>query len=123
MKRFRREIKGESLVVPSQSVSLREIMDRASKGLPINKRLSEHKPLPPDGENESDFEIGTREFHDLNDVYDLQQEIEQKVEEAKAKQKADEEEKAKSEFNKAVDAEISKREAEKVTQALNSAVN
>lgn len=123
MKRFRREIKGPSLTVPSQSVSLRDIMDRAVKGLPINTKLKEHTPLPPDGASDEDFETGTREYIDLNDVYELQQEIEKKVEEEQQKKKDEEKEKEDKAFSDAVDAEIKRRESEKVTSALNSATN
>ena len=123
MKRFRRTIKGNSITVPEMSISLRTIMDKACHGEPINTALRQHKPLPPDNASEEDFETGTREIIDLNDIHQLQQEIEAKVEEQKKKQDEVQQKKKDEAFARAVDDEIKRRESEAVTQQIKDKIN
>lgn len=102
----------KSLHVPQRTTSLRTILDRASAGLPINAKVSQHVPLPDDGSDLEDFETGTEEYIDLVDVQNLDERI--KAEEArkvaeqrKAKEKAD-----KEAFASAVEEEIQRRATE-----------
>ncbi len=99
----------KSLHVPQRTTSLRTILDRASAGLPINAKISQHVPLPDDGENLDDFETGTEEYIDLVDVQELDERI--KAEEAKKKAKQAEAKKKVEEeaFAKAVEDEIARR--------------
>lgn len=101
----------KSLHVPQRTTSLRTILDRASAGLPINAKISQHVPLPDDGENLDDFETGTEEYIDLVDVQELDERI--KAEEAKKKAKqAEAKKKAEEEaLQKAIEEEIARRAA------------
>lgn len=117
----RREIQCDSITTPGLSIPLREFMDRISHGQAVNAKMAEHRPLPPDGEDPEDFDTGTAEYHDLNDVYELQQNIEEAIAAQQKKQADEREEKEKVEFSKAVEEEIARRERERTTQALNTA--
>lgn len=105
-------IPSEECAVEQPRQTLREVVDRMIDGKPISYTLRQHKPLPPDGEDENDFDTGTREINDLVDVFELSEEI------AAAKQKAAKEDAEKSAeaqrsaFQKAVDEEIAKRAAD-----------
>lgn len=101
----------KSLHVPQRTISLRTILDRASAGLPINAKVSQHIPLPDDGENLDDFATGTEEYIDLVDVQNLDERIKaekakQAAKQAEAKKKAEEEA-----LQKAIEDEISRRAA------------
>ena len=68
-KRFpRRKLDKFSLTIPEASLSVRTLIDRTSKGLPVNARLSKHIPLPADGMIDDDWETGTEEILDVVDA-------------------------------------------------------
>lgn len=70
-----------SIAEPNQSIQLRTIIDRLANGLPVQTKMREHVPLPPDGELLDDFESGTEEFTDITDVVALQEELQAKFDE------------------------------------------
>ena len=101
----------KSLHVPHRTTSLRTILDRASAGLPINAKVSQHVPLPDDGADLEDFETGTEEYIDLVDVQNLDERIKaekakQVAKQAEAKKKAEEDA-----LQKAIEDEIARRAA------------
>lgn len=76
----------QSISEPNQSIQLRTIIDRLANGLPVQTKMREHVPLPPDGELLDDFESGTEEFTDITDVVAMQEELQAKFD-AQAKER------------------------------------
>lgn len=104
-----RRFDSSECAVEQPNCSLREVVDAMLTGKPVNNNLRTHTPLPPDGEDEEDFEFGTREINDLVDLQQLSDEIEAKTAEqvkAQAEETANAEREA---FEKAVNDEIAKR--------------
>lgn len=64
----RRKISKETRTIPDASLSIRTLIDRTAKGLPVNAKLSRHIPLPQDGMILDDFETGTEEILDVTDA-------------------------------------------------------
>lgn len=64
----RRVLSKKNYCVPDQSLSIRTLIDRVSKGLPVNAKLSKHIPLPQDGQDMNDFVTGTEEIVDVVDA-------------------------------------------------------
>ena len=85
----RRNLSGGSITTPDASLSVRYLIDRTAKGLPVNARLSKHIPLPPDGMLLDDFETGIEEILDVTDAQAFADKLQ-----AQAKYIADEKEKA-----------------------------
>lgn len=109
-KRYRRDCSSQiPMHIPNCTTSLRTILDRTSAGLPVNARVAEHVPLPPDGEDMEDFETGTAEYLDLVDVMHLSDRVKAFEEEQKRKQEEEIEKKKKEEFDKAVALEVAKQ--------------
>lgn len=71
----------KSIAEPNQSIQLRTIIDRLANGLPVQTKMREHIPLPPDGELLDDFDSGTEEFTDITDVIAMQEELQAKFDE------------------------------------------
>lgn len=88
-RRPRRKLDGRSITTPDCSLSIRVLIDRTAKGLPVNARLSKHIALPPDGELLDDFSTGTEEILDVTDAMEHADKIK-----AEMKHIADEKEKA-----------------------------
>ena len=101
---------------PCSSVSLRTIIDRSTKGLPINAKLPEHQPLPPDGDNMDDWNTGTEEIIDLVDAQQASEKVKAYYDEQEKKKQEAIDKKKEEEFNNAVEAEIARR-AEQVQQS------
>ena len=104
-KRFpRRNFSGHGIAVPDLSLSPRVLLDRISKGLPVNARLSKHIPLPPDGDDINDFTTGIEEITDVTEavtVIDKIREQQKYIEDEK--KKAQEEALGKTEVPPATD--------------------
>ncbi len=64
----RRVMSKHSYTIPDASLSVRVLIDRTAKGLPVNAKLSKHIPLPPDGELMNDFDTGTEDICDVTDA-------------------------------------------------------
>lgn len=71
----RRHIDRLGITIPEQSLDLRTVFKRISKNQAINARIRTHVPLPPDGEDEDDYNAGTREILDPVDVLEMVAEI------------------------------------------------
>lgn len=76
----RRKLDTFSLTIPEASLSVRTLIDRTAKGLPINARLSKHIPLPADGLLPDDFETGTEEILDVTDAVEHSEKIRKELE-------------------------------------------
>ena len=85
----RRVLSSKDYALPDASLSVRVLIDRVSKGLPVNAKLSKHIPLPPDGDDMNDFEIGSEEVTDVTEAVGL-------IDKIKADQKYIEEQKRKA---------------------------
>lgn len=99
----------KSLHVPQRTTSLRTILDRASAGLPINAKVTQHVPLPDDGENLDDFDTGTEEYTDLVDVQELDERIKAHEASKVAKQRVAKKKAEEEAFQRAIDEEIARR--------------
>lgn len=99
----------QSLHVPNACTPLRVILDRAVKGLPVNARVSEHVPLPPDGMDMDDFERGTDEILDLVDAQNVSERVEAYNEEQKKKQEEEKKRKEEEALNAKIEEEIARR--------------
>lgn len=64
----RRDLSKVDICVPEQSLSIRTLINRVSKGQPINAKLNKHIPLPDDGHDINDYETGTEEIVDVTDA-------------------------------------------------------
>lgn len=64
----RRVLDSKDYCTPECSLSIRTLINRSAQGLPINAKISQHVPLPPDGEDLNDFETGTEEILDVTDA-------------------------------------------------------
>lgn len=94
----RRDCSGDNITVPNQSISVRTLIDRVSQGLPINAKLRQHIPLPPDGMVADDFDTGTEEILDVTDAVAFADKIKSEQQYiAEQKQKAKDEAMAKVE--------------------------
>ena len=67
-RRPRRVLDKTNITIPEASLSIRTLIDRTSKGVPVNARLSKHVPLPADGEILDDWDTGTEEIIDVVDA-------------------------------------------------------
>lgn len=105
----RRNITTASLTTPEQSIDIQTLINRSVKGLPINTKLRQHQPFPPDGEDPEDFETGTEEYLDLNDVQRLSERIEDAQNKLKEQQTEKKKKDSETKFNKAVEEEVAKR--------------
>lgn len=97
-RRPRRKLDTRSMTIPEASLSIRVLIDRTSKGLPVNARLSKHIPLPADGELMDDYETGTEEILDVTDAVEYADKIR-----ANMQHIADEKEKARKAALEATD--------------------
>lgn len=88
-RRPRRKLDSRSITIPDSSLSIRVLIDRTAKGLPVNARMSKHISLPPDGELLDDFTTGTEEILDVTDAMEHADKIK-----AEMKHIAEEKEKA-----------------------------
>lgn len=113
LQRKRRDLhKSPSLFKPNACTSLRVLLDRAVKGLPVNARISEHVPLPPDGDDLEDYDKGTEEILDLVDAQAVSERYERYQAELEKKQAEERERLRNEEFQRKVDEEIARRAAE-----------
>ena len=85
----RRVLSKVDYTVPDASLSVRVLIDRMSKGLPVNAKFSKHVPLPPDGDDLNDFEMGTEEITDVTEAVSF-------IDKIKAEQKYVQEQKQKA---------------------------
>lgn len=92
IRRPRRKLDNHSYTIPDASLSVRTLIDRTSRGLPVNARLSKHVPLPQDGGILDDFTSGTEEILDVTDAVQHADKIR-----AEMKHVAEEREKARKE--------------------------
>lgn len=91
-RRRRRVLDKRSYTIPDASLSVRTLIDRTARGLPVNAKLSKHVPLPADGGIMDDFTTGTEEITDVTDAVHYADKIR-----AEMKHVADEREKARKE--------------------------
>ena len=112
LQRKRRDLhKSPSLFKPNATTSLRVLLDRAVKGLPVNARMSEHVPLPPDGDDLEDFDRGTEEILDLVDAQAISDRYEDYMAEQEKKKEEERKKRLDEEFQRKVDEEIARRAA------------
>ena len=112
LQRKRRDLyKSPSLFKPNACTSLRVLLDRAVKGLPVNARMSEHVPLPPDGDDLEDYDKGTDEILDLVDAQVVSERYEQYKAELEKKQEEERKKLLDEDFQRKVDEEIARRAA------------
>lgn len=104
--RVKRPCNSVNLCKPNQSTSLRTILDRVNAGLPINCRVAQHTPLPPDGEDLDDFERGTEEILDLVDAQKTSEKVQQWYDEQKQKQQQQQDDAKQKQFDDAVAAKV-----------------
>ena len=98
----------KSMCKPNQSVSLRAILDRTTSGLPVNAKIAQHTPLPPDGDDMDDFETGTAEYIDLVDVQHMSERVQEDFRKKKEDAAKKAEEERKKAFDEAVQLELQK---------------
>lgn len=75
-----------SLIMPDGYKHPREIIDSMRRGTATTGTLHEHKPLPPDGENDDDFDTGTEEYLDIVDGMEAAERYNAKIAELEKQQ-------------------------------------